>query len=141
MKERKELACGETVAEAKDHYRGRYGRAFDETKQEIVPDGFVFQVFNRRVKRDKTVKRSIRREGTEPYSYGKDARPIVLIVHPRELLETRLKGRRKGHVITWHDLHAMLVRRDALAAMHRKKQERKQRRLARKAARRSRFWI
>lgn len=101
---------------------------FDEARHEVVHDDQtgLFQVFRKR--RDRTVKKSIRREGTEPYSYGKDAKPIVLIVHPREMLETRLKGRRKGHSISWHDLHTYLVRRDALAAIAQKKRERKARR-------------
>lgn len=134
MKTRKELGVGATCDEAKHAMGGLY---FDESKHEIVWDTEtnLFQVFNQRKLRDRTVKKSIRREGTEPYSYGKDKRPVVLILHPRELLEARLKGRRRGHVIPWRELYAYLVRRDALVAINFKRTQRKARKLATKVAR------
>jgi hypothetical protein len=133
MKERKELGVGTLRLTAVQSMTVQ----FDEAKHEVVQDPAtkLFQVFRKRVPRDKTVKRSIRREGTKLYSYGKDARPIVVIIHPCELLETRLKGRRKGHVISWSELHAYLVRRDALSAIHARKVAKKHLRLERLAQR------
>lgn len=128
MRERKELGVGDLPHDAMRNM----AVVFDETKHEVVqdPETRLWSVYYK--PRDRTVKRPIKREGREPYSYGKDARPIVITLLPGEMIETRLKGRRKGHLITWHDLHGLLARRTALTAIAVKRAERKARRAQRR---------
>jgi hypothetical protein len=73
-----------------------------------------------------------------PYAngYGKDRRPVVVTLLPRELIETRLKGTRRRYSITWDDLHAYLVRRHALNVLRERQAKRAAARKARKQARR-----
>jgi hypothetical protein len=136
MKERKELAVGENREQA---ILSMPYNTFDPLKHELVYDAStkLWSVFNRRRKSDRTIKRAITRESRGPYAngYGRDRRPVLVTLHPRELIETRLKGRRTRHVISWDALHQYLVRRDALAAVRAKQAQRKAKLDARRAER------
>jgi hypothetical protein len=137
MKERKELACGETHLDAIRAYQ-ETGRAFNPDAQETVFDKqtSLWSVYNKRKPKRETW-RPVTRVARAPYTngYGKDKRPVVVTLLPRELIETRLKGTRRRYSITWDDLHALLVRRHALNVMRTRQAERAAKRKARKAAR------
>jgi len=136
-RERKELGVGQNREYA---ILSMPFNAFNPRKHEVVYDGStqLWQVFNIRRKNDRTCRRPITREARQPYSngYGKDRRPVVVTLLPREMIETRLKGRRTRHVISWDSLHQYLVRRDALAAVRAKKAARDAARKARREAKR-----
>lgn len=142
MKDRKELACGDSYSDCLQALK-ELGRDPNPEKYDFERDAStgLWSAYHKRKRNDRTVKRPVVRVSREPYAngYGKDRRPIVVTLHPRELIETRLKGTRRRHSITWDDLHAYLVRRDALIAMNAKRKEkaakRAQRRIERKAKR------
>src|SRR5438128_11357708 len=131
MKERKEYAVGSEPGEATREFDETWGDKFglwSEKAHEIFevvhdPETKLFSVFRKHRRIDHTVRRPIRREGRRPYSYGKDARPIVLTLLPGEVIDVRLKRRRNSHLISWHDLYAYVVRRDALAVVAQKRAE------------------
>src|SRR5438046_10607332 len=120
MKERKELMAGETRQLAIGGFQEARGQQFDESKHECLLDEHtgIWSVYHRRKPNDRTIKHPITRVARAPYAngYGKDRRPVVVTLHPRELIETRVKRTRRHYTITWGALHAYLVRRDARAA-------------------------
>lgn len=126
-RERKELMVGETRDLAIGGFEESRGIKFDETKHECLYDERtgLWSIYHRRRTSDHTIKRPISRVARAPYSngYGKDRRPVVITLLPRELIETRLKGTRRRYCISWDDLHAHLVRRHALAVMNAKRAE------------------
>lgn len=143
MKERKELACGETRAQALDNLPAHYyeGAGEIEARFDIVHDGLtgLWSVYHKRKPKRETW-RPVTRVARGPYSngYGKDRRPVVITLLPRELIETRLKGTRRRYTITWDDLHAYLVRRHALNVMRERQAKRAAARKARAAQRKGR---
>lgn len=135
-RERKELAVGEDYADAIAKFVEFRGEPWNPDKFECVtdPGTGLTSVFRKRRPNDRTIKRPITRVARAPYSngYGRDRRPVVVTLHPRELIETRLKGTRRRYCISWDDLHALLVRRHAFAVMNAKRKERAEKRKARK---------
>jgi hypothetical protein len=133
-RERKELAVGECAALACEIFRNAGGQ-FNEEKHELLFDEQtgLWSIYHRRRRNDRSIKRAVTRVARAPYThgYGHDRRPVVITLHPHELIETRLKGTRRRHTITWDELHRYLVRRDALNAMNAKRAERKARRAKR----------
>jgi len=140
MRERKELACGESAALACEIFRNAGGQ-FDERKHELVYDEQtrLWSIYHRRKPKRETW-RPVTRVARTPYAngYGKDRRPVVVTLLPRELIETRLKGTRRRYTISWDDLHAYLVRRHALNVMRTRQAERAAKRKARAKARKGR---
>lgn len=142
MRERKELAAGETESQAIARFEDA-GHYFDTQKFECLKDEQtgVWSVYHKRRPKRETW-RPVTRVARTPYAngYGKDRRPVVVTLLPRELIETRLKGTRRRYTISWDDLHALLVRRHAFAVMRARQAEkakrRKERAQARKRARR-----
>src|SRR5262249_27961092 len=132
QRERKELTVGETRGLAVGCFQEARGEKFDEQKHECIYDERtgLWSVYHKRRSNNRTIKRPITREARQAYSngYGKDRRPVVITLHPRELIETRLKGTRRRYAISWDELHAYLVRRHALAAMNAKRKARAERR-------------
>jgi hypothetical protein len=140
--ERKELAVGTSEQDAIVNLVGA-GIGFDPAKVEVLfdPETRLYSIFRKCRPRDRTCKRAITREARQPYSngYGKDRRPVVVTLLPRELIEVRLKGTRRRFTISWDDLFAYLLRRHALAIMRAKQSERTARRKARRKPRRDRL--
>jgi hypothetical protein len=138
QRERKELACGtssvDAIAAGLDA-----GIQYDANKHDLEQDlqTKVWSIYHKRRASDRTIKRPISRVARAPYSngYGRDRRPVVVTLLPRELIETRLKGTRRRYSISWDDLHAYLVRRHALAVLSAKQKERAARRKERQAQR------
>jgi hypothetical protein len=130
-RERKELAVGERRELAVAGFEEARGK-FDEAKHECLYDErtSLWSVYHKRRQSDRTIKRPISRVARKPYSngYGKDRRPVVVTLLPHEFIETRLKGTRRRYAISWDSLHALLVRRHALAVMRQKHVERAARR-------------
>jgi len=141
MRERKELACGEDEADAIAKFVEFRGEPWNSDKFETVADALtgLVSVFHKRRQVDRTIKRAVTRESREPYAngYGKDRRPVVVSLLPRELIETRLKGTRRRYVISWDDLHAYLVRRHALALLSARQKAKADKRKAKLAARKA----
>lgn len=139
MRERKELACGDSMQACIENLQEQLGRVPEPEKYDFEHDATtgLWSAYHKRKPTDKTIKRPISRVSRAPYAngYGRDLRQIVVTLHPRELIQTRLKGTRRTHQISWDDLHAHLVRRDALAAMNAKRREREAKRKARKLER------
>lgn len=136
IRERKELAVGTTSKSAIANFN-ETGKQFDEAKHEIVYDSgtTLFSIYHRRKPNDRSCKRPISRVASAPYSNarnGRDRRPVVVTLLPRELIETRLKGTRRRYSICWDDLHAYLVRRHALHVLRLKQIERASKRKEKK---------
>jgi len=142
-KERKELGVGETFGDALKMFEEKSGQKFDENKHDLTFDEAtkLWSVFHKRKNHDRTIKRSITRETRDPYANahrGRDRRPVVITMTPREMVETRLKGTRTTFRISIHDLHGLLVRRHAFNVARIHAQEKAARRKAAKAARKAR---
>lgn len=147
-RERKELAVGDGYSDAVYQFNLAQGdpfgdgpKRFDHDKHEVIHDtqtGLWSVFYKRKPKRETW--RPVTRVARTPYTngYGKDRRPVVVTLLPRELIETRLKGTRRRYTITWDDLHAYLVRRHALNVMRARQADRVARAKARKAQRKAR---
>lgn len=141
MKERKELAAGETSVAAIAALMDTRGVEYDGALFDLVHDEQtgVWSIYHKRKPKRETW-RPVTRVARMPYAngYGKDKRPVVVTLLPRELIETRLKGTRRRYTISWDDLHAYLVRRHALNVMRLRQAARAEKRKARKAQRKGR---
>lgn len=141
MKERREYAVGRTQREAIRRFNeahapkyGKWERPGREKFFECVQDPTtkLYQIFRVRQRRDRTVKKPIIRESAEAFAtYGKDKRPIVLIIG-RGTIGMTLKGRRQSSAkhITWADLYRYLCACEALAKGRAKQKARADKRKA-----------
>jgi hypothetical protein len=102
IRERKELACGATERGAIESFAFGGGK-FDQSKHELVFDNEtrLWSIYHRRKPKRETW-RPVTRVARTPYAngYGKDRRPVVVTLLPRELIETRLKGTRRRYTIS-----------------------------------------
>lgn len=135
-RERKELACGSTRREAISRLNDMRTAEWIDGKLEAVQDSAtrLWSIYRKRVPTDRTIKRPVTREARTPYihGYGRDRRPVIVTLLPREMIETRLKGTRRRYQISWDDLHRYLVRRHALQAMAAHQREKAARRKQRR---------
>jgi hypothetical protein len=135
MKERKEYACGGTPSEATRMFDELHAHKYGKWVKggnvgfECVQDQAtgLFQILRERRQRDRTVKHPIRRDGTEPYGTGKNCRPIVIVLMPGEQMVLKLKGRRKGYQVAWHDVYAWRARMEAQAAINERNRRKRER--------------
>jgi hypothetical protein len=125
-KERKEYAVGGTPSEATQAFDELHGYKFGKWCKggnvgfEVVRDDAtgLYQIFRERRRRDRTVKRPIRRDGTHPVGTGKNNRPLVLILLPGEQMVLKLKGCRIGYQVAWEDVYHWRARVEAQAVIN-----------------------
>jgi hypothetical protein len=147
MKERKELAVGESEQEAWENLAAvalLKGRVLNHdtanAHYDFVHDeqtGLWSVYHKRKGNGGRQLRRVLTRESREAYtgaSRARDRRPLVLSLLPTadgELISMRLKGTRRTFFIDWNELYRTMIWRYALAAKSAKRKAKADRRKAR----------
>jgi hypothetical protein len=146
MKERKELAVGQSQAEALEHFAERFGHVMDD-KKELVHDertGLWSVYHKRKPNGGRQLRRVLTRESREAYTgatRARDRRPLILSLLPTadgELVSMRLKGTRRAYFIDWNELYRTMLWRYAMAASSAKRKAKADRRKAKSDRRKAR---